>query len=99
MGGKPETEEALHGGSENAHFHDPGSGNAVGHRSLAPVAWVRRGGIAFPLGLADWFAPFLRRSHPLLLVCRSVHLHRLWNASSYRRAGLPGEIGTLSLGT
>ncbi len=69
MGCKPETEEALHGCSENAHVHYPGSGNAVGHRSLVPVALVRRGGDAFPLGLADWFAPSTSRNRALFLVC------------------------------
>jgi hypothetical protein len=62
------------------------------------IALVGRGGDAFPLGLADGYAPLLPRSNPLLLVCRSVHLHWPWNASSHRRAGLPGEIGTLSVG-
>ncbi len=42
---KPDSEEALHGCSENAHFYHPGSGDAVGHRSLVPVALVGRDGM------------------------------------------------------
>ena len=61
------------------------------------IALVGRGSDAFPLGLADGYAPLLPRSNPLLLLCRSVHHHWPWNASSHRRAGLPGEIGTLSV--
>src|SRR6266487_4184179 len=98
MGYKLEIEEALHGCSENAHVHYPGSGNAVGHRSLVPVALVRRGGDAFPLGLADWFAPSTSRNRALFLVCGGVHLQRTWDASAYRCAKIPGQGGTLSMG-
>src|SRR6266516_6475626 len=98
MGCKPETEEALHGCSENAHVHYPGSGDAVGHCSLVPVALVGRGGDAFPLGLANWFAPSTSRNRALFLVCGGVHLQRTCNASAYRCAKIPGQGGTLSMG-
>src|SRR6266536_5024895 len=95
---KPDREGTMYGCSENTHFHDPGSGDGGGHRSLATVAMVGRGGDASPIDLADWFAPATGRSSTLLLVCRSVHLHRRRDASAYRRAGLPGQRGTLSVG-
>src|SRR5712692_2745502 len=89
--------EAVHGCSENAHFHDPGSGDDAHPRPLAPLAIVGRGE-SHPITLADWSAPSAAGSSTLLLVCRGVHFHRQRNASAHRRADLPGKIGALSMG-
>src|SRR6266849_4185012 len=78
---KPD-KEAVHGCSENAHFHDPGSGDGGRHRPLAPLAIVGRGE-SHPITLADWSAPSAAGSGTLLLVCRGVHLHWQRNAGAH----------------
>src|SRR6266705_1892050 len=99
MAYKPETKEALHGCSEVTFFHDPGSWNSSRSRSLASVAIVGRGSEACPIYLADWFTPSPRRTSPLLLVQRALYLRRQRDASAYRCTHIPGQSGSLSMGT
>src|SRR5439155_21142250 len=89
--------ERIHGCSENAHIHDPGSRDSARSCSLAPAAMGGCSNTSESIDLADWFAPSAARSRALFLVCGSVHLHRQRNASAHGCSEIPGQRGTVSL--
>src|SRR5258708_19708773 len=89
----------MHDCAENAHFHDLGPWIGSFRPPLASPWAALFTGTAVAIPLAPRFPPSPARSVALSLVCGCFHLHRKRHASASGCADLPGQSGSLSVGS